>query len=240
MAFSFSRVLMRDFSPIVLVLASSMGHQWKHFSVGCRITSQFVGDECERWLSLVFQDLPKEAFGGFSVPLACDQNIEYVTILIHNSPKIMPSAADCDKQLVHVPDSPSRPCRRRSVRAYAGPNFWHQDRIASYDTDTPRSASRSSTSRKLRVKRWYSQTAWLIISGGNRWRQYRDFIGPIVSPTGVNLTMPAEGKRLTVRADAAFAKPEIYEALERRGVDYVIRQRGCILWPCQGQNGNPG
>ena len=33
----------------------------------------------------------------------------------------------------------------------------------------------------------------------------------------------AEGKHVTLRADAAFAKPEIYEALEQRGVDYVIR-----------------
>jgi hypothetical protein len=33
----------------------------------------------------------------------------------------------------------------------------------------------------------------------------------------------AEGKRVTFRADAAFAKPEIYEALEERGVNYVIR-----------------
>ena len=33
----------------------------------------------------------------------------------------------------------------------------------------------------------------------------------------------AEGKQVTFRADAAFAKPEIYEALEERGVDYVIR-----------------
>ena len=32
-----------------------------------------------------------------------------------------------------------------------------------------------------------------------------------------------EGKQVTFRADAAFAKPEIYEALEDRGVDYVIR-----------------
>ena len=32
-----------------------------------------------------------------------------------------------------------------------------------------------------------------------------------------------ERKRVTFRADAAFAKPEIYEALEDRGVDYVIR-----------------
>jgi len=33
----------------------------------------------------------------------------------------------------------------------------------------------------------------------------------------------AEGKRVTFRADAAFAKPEIYQALEERGVSYVIR-----------------
>ena len=31
------------------------------------------------------------------------------------------------------------------------------------------------------------------------------------------------GKQVTFRADAAFAKPEIYEALEERGVDYAIR-----------------
>jgi hypothetical protein len=33
----------------------------------------------------------------------------------------------------------------------------------------------------------------------------------------------AEGQRLAFRADAAFAKPEIYEALEARGVQYAIR-----------------
>src|SRR5712691_6617104 len=31
------------------------------------------------------------------------------------------------------------------------------------------------------------------------------------------------GKEVTFRADAAFAKPEIYEALEERGVNYAIR-----------------
>ena len=33
----------------------------------------------------------------------------------------------------------------------------------------------------------------------------------------------AEGKEVAFRADAAFAKPEIYEALEERGVVYAIR-----------------
>ena len=33
----------------------------------------------------------------------------------------------------------------------------------------------------------------------------------------------ADGKQVTFRADAAFAKPEIYETLEERGVQYAIR-----------------
>jgi hypothetical protein len=32
-----------------------------------------------------------------------------------------------------------------------------------------------------------------------------------------------QGKEVVFRADAAFAKPEVYEALEERGVKYVIR-----------------
>jgi hypothetical protein len=32
-----------------------------------------------------------------------------------------------------------------------------------------------------------------------------------------------QGKEVVSRADAAFAKPEIYEALEERGVKYAIR-----------------
>jgi hypothetical protein len=35
----------------------------------------------------------------------------------------------------------------------------------------------------------------------------------------------AEGREIAFRADAAFAKPEIYEALEERGVKYAIRIR---------------
>ena len=33
----------------------------------------------------------------------------------------------------------------------------------------------------------------------------------------------ALGKEVVFRADAAFAKPEIYEAMEERGVKYAIR-----------------
>ena len=33
----------------------------------------------------------------------------------------------------------------------------------------------------------------------------------------------AQGKEVAFRGDAAFAKPELYEALEERGVKYTIR-----------------
>ena len=36
----------------------------------------------------------------------------------------------------------------------------------------------------------------------------------------------AAGTRVAFRADAAFAKPEIYDALEQRGVDYAIPHAG--------------
>jgi len=38
------------------------------------------------------------------------------------------------------------------------------------------------------------------------------------------------GKEVTFRADAAFAKPEIYEALEERGMKYAIRIRLTTVW----------
>ena len=42
---------------------------------------------------------------------------------------------------------------------------------------------------KLRVNRSYSQTAWLMISGGKRWRRYSDSRSRL-SPTAVYLAKP--------------------------------------------------
>jgi len=40
----------------------------------------------------------------------------------------------------------------------------------------------------------------------------------------------ALGQEVVFRADAAFAKPEIYEALEERGVKYAIRIPRTTVW----------
>ena len=53
----------------------------------------------------------------------------------------------------------------------------------------PRSASRSSTSRKLRLNTWYGQTAWLMIWAGKRCRlcgSGGDFMLPVsLVPNGL-------------------------------------------------------
>jgi Transposase DDE domain group 1 len=45
----------------------------------------------------------------------------------------------------------------------------------------------------------------------------------LVSEIELALTQQRLGKELVLRADAAFAKPELYEALEERDVKYAIR-----------------
>jgi len=56
----------------------------------------------------------------------------------------------------------------------------------------------------------------------------------------------ALGQEVVFRADAAFAKPEIYEALEERGVKYAIRFPRTTVWGGTSRNwltrpaGRPG
>ena len=44
-----------------------------------------------------------------------------------------------------------------------------------------------------------------------------EVLGPVVE------RYQRKGVRLVLRADAAFAKPEVYEYLERPGIGYAIR-----------------
>ncbi len=53
-------VLMRDFSPIVFILAGSMDDRWEDLSVGGRIAAKLVGNELPGWPPLVFQHLVKK------------------------------------------------------------------------------------------------------------------------------------------------------------------------------------
>ena len=112
--------------------------------------------------------------------------------------------------------SPGRGPRRRSWFAYCCPNRSHQARIVSYDTSTPRSSISSCTSRKLNGNRWYSQTQWLMISGGNR-KPYTTSLQRSRSSILPHLTFPAH------QPDSALqALP--CAAVERRIPRCVVRR----------------
>jgi hypothetical protein len=51
-----------------------------------------------------------------------------------------------------------------------------------------------------------------------------------VTGTGIE-RQGAEHKRLAFRADAAFARSDVYEALEKRGVLHAIRSAGLKISP---------
>ena len=81
-----------------------MANGRENLSAGGHIAAELVGNQLPRRLALLFQNLAKEAFGSFPVSVACDQNIQHVTVLVYRSPKIMTFGADGNEQLIHVPD----------------------------------------------------------------------------------------------------------------------------------------
>ena len=100
--------------------------------------------------------------------------------------------------------APRRPCRRFTRRASSGPTFPHPCRRVSYDTKRPRSASRSSTSWKLRPYLCYTQTAWLLLSGGTRCRRSRD--RRMCSPASCRAERDPDKATGILRAGAAGAR----------------------------------
>ena len=104
LAFLLPGVLVRDFGPVVFILAGSMGDGWEDLSVSRQIASELVGNELPGRPLLVLQYLAKEALSGSPVSMARDQDIEDITVLVNGSPKLMALTADGDEHFVHVPD----------------------------------------------------------------------------------------------------------------------------------------
>jgi hypothetical protein len=77
---------MRDFSPVVLVLACSMDNGRKDLPMCSWITPKLVSDQLPGYLSLMFQGPTKEAFSGSTISTLGNQNIDHVSILIDGSP----------------------------------------------------------------------------------------------------------------------------------------------------------
>jgi hypothetical protein len=100
---------------------------------------------------------------------------------------------------------------------------WTWTRPRARSTANRKAAPTTATSSRSAITRCCCSTSTATV-----WRRSCGRQRLTAPRTGTSCCCPRSsgnrlGKEVTFRADAAFAKPEIYEALEERGVNYVIR-----------------
>ena len=95
----------------------------KDLLMRCLVTPQLVGDQLPGCLSLLFQDLTKEALSGSAISPLGDQNIDYVSILIDSSPQIEVLTSDFDEELIHMPDVAESPLLPPQIASIGRPEL---------------------------------------------------------------------------------------------------------------------
>lgn len=100
----FPGMLMRDFSPVVLVLTRSMLNRGENLTMGSRIAPESVSDQLPRSFTLALQHFAKKAFSSLLFSSLRHQNVENITVLIHCSPKVELLSLNLHEQLIDVPD----------------------------------------------------------------------------------------------------------------------------------------
>ena len=161
--------LMRHVDAIVRIRGCAVQDRRDQGTAGGVIARQLVGDQAARDGALCVQELAEESDRSSSIPSGWHEDVDYIPIssTARHTSCVRPCIRTNSSSRYHV--SSWRPRRRRSRRAYSSPNVRHHWRIVSYVTLMPRSAKRSSTSRTLRLNRWYNHTAGLMTSDGNRY-----------------------------------------------------------------------
>ncbi len=140
-----------------------------NLALGCAIGSKLVGDKAFRHKTMSFHQSVKQSFGRRLVAATLKNFVKHDPNLINRTPQpeFLPLIFTTTSSKCQI--SPGVDCRRRKPHAIDGPNFTTHRRIVSYETSIPRSRNISSTSRRLRLKRQYSQTTYSIISVGKPW-----------------------------------------------------------------------
>ena len=94
-------------------------------------------------------------------------------MLVHCAPKLVQHAVDPDVDLIHVPGVTRLrpPPPEPQGEAPAELQTPAPDALVG-DDDAPLSQEQFDV-RKLRLKLWYSQIAWLMIAPGKRWQRYK-------------------------------------------------------------------
>ena len=166
--FSASRRSVGVFSAIVEVAALSVLDVREQSTLCRAVAPELVGHAHTRNVLQTPEQALEEPRCGFRISTTLDKNVEHDPVPIYRVPEIvkLPWIRMNTSSKCHL--SPGCGRRRRTLFAKLAPNLAHHRRTLSYDTTTPRSARSNSTSRKLRLNTWYSQTAWLTISAGRR------------------------------------------------------------------------
>ncbi len=94
---------MRDFGAIVRVLGRVMGDQRHDVPMCNTVAAQLVGHEPHGFLSLTFQEFPKEFSRRAPVPAGLDEEVDQVTVLVDRTPQILALTVDRDEDFVQKP-----------------------------------------------------------------------------------------------------------------------------------------
>ena len=100
-----------------------MNDSRKDLSMRCPITAQLVGDQLPGWSFLMLQHLAKEAPSGSTISTFGNQNIDYVSILIHSSPQIEVLTSDFDEELIYMPDVAESPLLPPQIASIGRPEL---------------------------------------------------------------------------------------------------------------------
>jgi hypothetical protein len=133
-----------------------------------RVAFEGVGDANPWHRHQAFEELAEECLRGFLGPTALPENIQPIAVLIHSTPERMAFAIDRHQHLVQGPlvallGTPATALIRILLPAQAAPVA---DGCVRHDD--PTNEQEFFPSRWLSGKRKDSQTAWLMISPGNR------------------------------------------------------------------------
>ena len=157
-AFASPGRLMRILSPIVQAFMLAMIDVKAHLRPRSAVGSELVRDHDAGRRDRRFQEFRHELLRRAGVSAALDQDVENEIVLINGAPEPVLFAADRDDDLIHVPFVPA------SRRALADPigerlaEFLSPLAHGLWVTQIPRAASISSTMRRLKGNRKYSQT----------------------------------------------------------------------------------
>jgi hypothetical protein len=167
---SSSRRSMRVLGPIIQISALSMLDARQQPALSDAIAPQLVGDDHPRLIVQALQQPSEEAHCGTGVAPGLNQDIEHNAMLIDGAPKVVLHALDPDEDFIQVPlVAWLRPPASQPIRETRGEFLAPAAHRLVGDQDATLSEDQLNI-RRLRLNTWYNQTAWLMISAGNRWR----------------------------------------------------------------------